>query len=326
MKNKIKFILIAVNILITFFIFSEEENEVGKTTINKTIIKIGEKITISNELFNIKQVKVLWKDATLSNEKGEIISYKDYYSKSGSLFLDVVITFFEPGEYENFYVTIPLLTDDDETLYFYSKETTITVNELLTTEEKENIGKAEQIPPDLLKKEKDIAPFNFNIKPYIWIIVLVVLIAIIIVISIILIMKFIKKKKSPIKQKIEKKEPYKDFLYAINNINFKESDDRIATETKLSLLTEALKELIHEEFLTGAYSETTRELIHSLRKINFDAALTNEINRIFTKLDMIKFAKAPFLLTELENYFADTKNLGSSINERYKELNTNQLS
>jgi len=319
-NNKIKFILVVINFLSIFLIFSEEGNEVGKTTVSKTSIKIGEKITISNELFNIKNVKVLWKDVTLSDERGEIINYKDYYSKSGSLFLEVVITFFEPDEYKDFYVTIPFLTDDDETVYFYSKEMTITVNELLTAEEKENIKKAEQIPPDLLKKEKDIAPFNFNIKPYISIIILTILILIIIVITIILITKFIKKKKDPIKQKIDKKDPYQEFLSTIKNIEFKESDDRVTTEIKLSLLTETLRVLIHKEFLTGAYSETTRELIHSLRKINFAPSLTNEINRIFTKLDMIKFAKAPFLLTELENYLIDIKNLGNDINEIYLEL------
>jgi hypothetical protein len=319
MKKKIKLFLAIINLLITFFIFSNESNEIGKTTINKTSIKIGEKITINNELFNIENVKVLWKDAVSSDKNGEIISYNDYY-KSGSLFLDVVITFFEPGEYENFYITIPLATDDDEIIYFYSRETTINVGELLTTEEKASIEKAEQIPQDLLRKDKNIAPFNFNIKPYIWIIVLVIIIVVIIIITIILIRKFIKKKKEPIKQKIEKREPYQEFLSTIKNIDFKESDDRVATETKLSLLTEALRVLIHEEFLTGAYSETTRELILSLRKINFNAALTNDINRIFTKLDMIKFAKAPFLLTELENYLTEIENLGGNIDGLYKQF------
>ncbi len=313
-----KTIISLIILFISFNLFSAEGNDVGKTTIDKTSIKIGEKITISNELFNIKDVKILWKDVTLSSDKGEIISYKDYY-KANSLFLDVVVTFFEAGEYDNFYVTIPIVNSDNETLYFYSKETTISVIELLTAEEKANIEKAEQIPPDLLKPEKDIAPFNFNIKPYIWIIVLVIALIAIIIISIILIRKFSKRKKGPVIEKVKKSEPYEEFLSTIRGIEFNDSDERIVMETKLSLLSEALRGLINEEFLSGAYSETTRELIYSLRKINFDATLTNEINRIFNKLDMIKFAKAHVILDELNGYLSEIKKLGLDINDLYKQ-------
>ena len=168
-----------------------------------------------------------------------------------------------------------------------------------------------------LKEEKPQAKINFNISFFVKIVFLVILLVIIGMILYYFLYKVIMKKKHS--ESIIKIPPYPKFLAHLEKISFNKKDDRNIIEKKLSELTEILKELIYEDFTFNAISETTTELLMSLREIDFDSNIADALKKNFDEIDMIKFAKAPVEFSNLNAYIQIIKKLGNKIHN-YKLL------
>lgn len=319
--KRILFLLIFVNIAFCFF--AETTDDAIVTNISKTEIKIGEKINLTIKIPHIKDVKVLWEDISYSDSSVDVISKKDFY-KADCLNFDIDFTFFNPGYYDDFNFTIPISQKDGEMLYLVTDKFDITVKGELTSQEVENLKKIDDPSKIILRKEKDIVSIKFNFSPYIKIIIIVLLIIAAGLVTYFVLYRLIFKKKGDNKGVAKKLPPYENFLKNISMLCFDQNDARIITENKLSILTETLKELIYDEFSLNAPSETTRELIRSLRNLNFKEELIIEINNLFTEIDLIKFAKADYDYENLVSFLNKIKDLGSRINNYYKERNNSE--
>lgn len=303
--KKIFFSLLFLSIL--FFL-----SAIGKEKISKTNIKIGEKITLSIILQNLENVNILWQDINATNNNVEIISKKNYY-KNKNLYIEIVFTFFESGEYNDFSFTVPISQSNGEMLYLYSEKYNIKVNNPLTNEEIEVIKNLKDPGSIELKKEKGQAKFPFYFSFYLKVLIIIIIILIFALISYYFFYKFIMNKKQ--KEKYDNISPYHIFLAKIEMIVFKKNDGRKIIEKKLSEVTEIFKELIYKELSLNAPSETTRELIISLRKISLDSEIIKSIEVLLYKIDMIKFAKAPTDLDKLYSYLKSIKEFGKKIHD-----------
>ena len=283
---------------------------IGKEKISKTDIKIGEQINLTIILQDLENVNILWEDMNSTNNNVETISKKNYY-KNKNLFIEIVFTFFESGEYNDFSFTIPINQTNGEMLYLYSEKYNIKVNNPLTKEELDTINNIKDPTSIELKKEKEQAKFPFYFSFYIKIIIFIIIILIFALISYYYLYKYIMNKKS--KEKYENIPPYQMFLAKLEMILFEKNDDRKTIEKKLSELTEIFKELIFRELSLNAPSETTKELIISLKKANLDPDITNEINMLLDEIDMVKFAKAPTNFNKLLHYLKSIKEFGGKI-------------
>ncbi len=310
-----KRIKILIFFLINFFLYSEEDII---TDINKTDIKIGEKIILTTKIKDLKEVEVLWQDITASDASVDIISKKDFF-KDNYLNLEIIFTFYDSGNYNDFFFTIPIKEKDGEMLYLETKKFNISATGVLKEEDKNVIRNIDDPSKIELKKEKEQEKFNFKFGFILKIVLLIIALIFIGLVLYYFLHKYIMKLKPKDKEFVKKLPPYEKFLYDIERVNFQVNDQRIVVEEKLSILTEALKELITTEFNMNAIAETTKELIINLREINFDTEITNSINRLFSEMDMIKFAKAPYDYDKLLYYYNNIKELGAKINSLYKE-------
>jgi hypothetical protein len=98
----------------------------------------------------------------------------------------------------------------------------------------------------------------------------------------------------------------------------------------LSGISCALKELITQTFnfdaQLNAKSETTRELLRSMRNANIDDVLVSNIAAVFNSMDMVKFAKANINQDVFNDYVQNIRQFGSKINEIGKqELNNENI-
>jgi cbb3-type cytochrome oxidase subunit 3 len=285
-------------------------SSIGKEKISKTNIKIGEQINLTIVLQNLDNVNILWEDMNSTNNNVETISKKNYY-KNKNLFIEIVFTFFESGEYNDFYFTIPISQSNGEMLYLYSEKYNIKVENPLTKEKLDAIKNIKDPTSIELKKEKEQAKFPFYFSFYFKIILLIFLILIIALVIYYYLYKYIMNKKQ--NKNSENIPPYQMFLAKLEMILFKKNDDRKSIEKKLSELTEIFKELIYKELSLYATSETTKELIISLRKTNLDLEITKAINILLDEIDMIKFAKAPTDINKLLFYVKSIKKFGGEI-------------
>ena len=106
------------------------------------------------------------------------------------------------------------------------------------------------------------------------------------------------------------------------------SADRKETEVNLSGMSCALKELITQTFnfetQSNAKSETTRELLHSMRRENIDDVLISNIGAVFNSMDMVKFAKANINQEVFDDYAKNIREFGNKINELGKKGDENE--
>ena len=127
-------------ILFSFLLYSDETDDSIISTITKTKIKIGERITLIIKIRDLHDGKVLWEDMNFSESKTEIIVKKDYYNKK-ILHFKIIFTFFDPGDYNNLICTIPISTSAGKILYLESDKYNITVENPLTKDEIETLKK-----------------------------------------------------------------------------------------------------------------------------------------------------------------------------------------
>lgn len=301
--------------LINIFLYSNEEI---LTDIDKTEIKIGEKIILITKIKNLKDVEILWQDIVPSDASVDIISKRDF-SKNDYLNLEIIFTFFNTGVYTDLFFTIPIKEKDGEMIYLETKKFTINVSGVLKEEDKNIIRNITDPSKIELKKEKEQEKFNFKFDFILKILAIILGIILLGAILYYFLYKYLFKINPKDKEFVKKLSPYEKFLYTIERINFDINEERILVEEKLSILTEALKELITNEFNMNAISETTKELIINLREINFNIEITNIINKLFNEIDMVKFAKASYDYDRLLYYYNTIKELGVKINSIYKE-------
>jgi hypothetical protein len=301
-----------------FRLFSDSSDDII-SEITKSSIKIGKKAVITTKLSGMKDMKILWQDLSKSEADIEVLSTKDSYIKD-YLNLEIVFTSFKPKEYVDLYFTIPMVDPAGESFYLETKKYSISVNGVLSPTDLE-AAKSIQDPSKIeLKPEKGQEKFSFNFRPYAAVIVTILIaLACAAVIFYLLYNYFIKKKFKEVKK--ADISPYERFLASMNMIVFEPDEDRKESEYKLSVLSESLKELIFGEFMISAPSETTRELIRALKLNNFDEDVTFIINKLFTEMDMIKFAKAPYDFDRLHFFYEKIKELGGRIHELYKYQN-----
>ncbi|MCK4799207.1 MAG: hypothetical protein KAT05_17675 [Spirochaetes bacterium] len=290
--------------------YSDGTNDSIISTISKTNIKIGEKITLLLKVPDLKDVKVLWEDMSELHQEVEIYSKKDFY-KGKYLNFEIIFTFFYSGDYEGFIFTIPISTPDGEMLYLETDKYNIIVESPLTEEEIENLKNIKDPSKIELRKEKEQVKIAFHFSTYIKIILFIIgFILLAMIIYYFLYKKIMKKRKE---DEIKKLPPYQRFLADLEIILFDVKDDRKIVEKKLSELTEILKELIYGELFFNAPSETTKELIISLKQTEFDPNIIAILNDLFNEIDMIKFAKAPVNYDRLKYYVDTIRKLGNKI-------------
>jgi hypothetical protein len=313
MNLNIKKIFFSFIFLLVLFCISG----IGKEKISKKNIKIGEQINLTIILKDLKDVNILWEDMNSTYSTVETISKKNYF-KNKNLYIEITFTFFESGEYNGFSYTIPISQPNGEMLYLYSEKYNIKVENTLTKEELDTIKNIKDTTSIKLKKEKDQAHFPFYFSFYFKIFLIIIVILIIALVLYYFIYNYIMKKNQ--KEKYDNIPPYQMFLVKLEKILFTKNDDRKVIEKKLSELTEIFKELIHNELSSNAPSETTKELMISLRKINLDSNITKEINQLLNEIDMVKFAKAPVEYNRLLLYLKSIKNFGNEIHNYKKSL------
>ena len=315
----IRILLTTIIILtgISFLFPDETEDFITKNTkLTKTDIKIGEKINLTVKIPNLENAKVLWEDMTYTDASCDVLSKKEFY-KDKLFNIDIEYTFFDAGTYKDFLFTIPISVKGGDVLYLTTNKYTINVASPLTNEEIENIKSILDPSKIELRKEKEQAKFNFVILPYLKVILIILFVILAgLVIYFFLYRKFGKLKGT--EASVKKLPPYEQFLADISRIEFGINDSRIETENKLSLLTEILKELIYREYSLNAPSETTRELVTSLKQINFNDEILLEINRLFFEIDMIKFARSEYDYDGLVFFLGAIKSLGERINTIYR--------
>ncbi|MBN2547399.1 MAG: hypothetical protein JXB50_16465 [Spirochaetes bacterium] len=320
MKKKAVFLFISLLFIIK--LYPDQTDDFIKSKISKTNIKLGEKIkltvTITDEKF--KESKVFWNNLTFSNNKAEVLSYKDSYNNK-TLSLEIIFTFYEAGNYKDFSLTIPVSSKDEELFNLITERYTIEVASPLSLEEIETIKKIKDPSKIELKKEKPQAKMPFRFSFYIKVILIILLIVLIGLLTYYFIYKLIFKSKE--KHSQNNLSPYENFLVKIEKLNFSINDDRKKVEIKLSQMSEILKELIFMEFSFNAPSETTNELILTLRNIYFDQNLIVRIKDILEETDLIKFAKAKYEIENLENKKETLKKLGTEIHQ-YKLVQINK--
>jgi len=315
-----KFLILYFILLSAIYINADQTDDSIKSKISKTKIKLGEKITLNISIpgENFKEYKIVWGELNSSNGKSETISQKDSYINK-TLHLEIVFTFYEAGTFKDFTFTVPISIKDQEMMYLTTDKYEIEVSSPLTDEELENIKKIKDPSKIELKKEKLQEKMPFIFSGYIKIILIVLLIILIGLILYYIVYKMIfKNREGKIEQ--NKLSPYENFLAKLEIINFDKNDDRKTIELKLSELTEIVKELIFLEFALNAPSETTKELIYSLRNINFENNLILSIKSLLEEIDMIKFAKASYDFDRLIYQKEAIRKLGNNIHQYNLDL------
>lgn len=316
-------------VLFLFFLslnlFSVESINV-KSEISKSEAKLGEKILLKMffEDNRVKDTKILWNKIVFNNGVPEVLSYKDEV-KNNILNVEITLAFYDAGEYKDFNVELMASIKDEVLFKLVSNKYDIKIISPLTDEEIEVIKKIEDKSKIELKKQKEQAEIPFQFSFY-----LIILLIGLGIILLFLIMYYIfynlifKKKNDKVASLIP---PYEEFLSKVEKVKFEKNEDRKETELKLSLLTEYLKELIYKEFSFNAPSETTKELINSLREQAFTPELITSIRNLLEEIDLIKFAKAPYDIENLNEQKKKIVKLGQEIHlyKKSKEVGEKKL-
>jgi len=321
--RKIYFFFLFTLILINSksYIFSDENNKIV-TKISRKKIMIGEKIKLTVKISNLLNTNILWEEMSSSHSNVEIYSKNSFY-KSDILNLEIIFSFFDEGTIKDFTFTIPLVSSEGELLYLNTSKYTIKVVNQLSEEEISNIKNIKDPSKIELKKEKKQAKIPYKFSFHIKIIILIIFLIFFGSLLYYILYKIIKKKL--FKDKNISIPPFDDFLREISIIDFLNTDDRKTIENKLSYLTEILKKLIYKEFSFNAVSETTTELIFSLRNINFKEDIITDIQNTLMEIDLIKFAKGNFDIKKLKFFIKSVKELGINIHNYKLSIDQNNI-
>lgn len=310
-----RFFFITIFILtFLFYLFPTVEGFTAKSSISKNELKLGEQaiFTFYFQDSRAKDAKPLWNSLYISDNNIEVISYKDMVEKE-NLVLEVVFASYEPGDYKDVYLEINLSINDQVLIKLTTEKYDIKVSFPLTEEEIQVIKKIDDKTKIELKKEKEQAEIPFQFAFYLKVIFFIILTILLIIVAYYIFYKILFKKNNLSQSNLLP--PYEDFLAKVERITFNKDQSRSEIELKLSELTEILKELIYRDFSLNAPSETTRELVISLRELSFEPQLIINIRSVLEEIDLIKFAKAPYDIDRLLEQKEKVKKIGSIIHQ-----------
>lgn len=320
---KKRFILITAILFILSALFAEDKKTIDSFSLNKTEIKLGEKI---NFQFSIpandktEKYEILTEEFTVTRPF-EILSVNYKKLSDNTTIVSGEMTSFTSGELKDIKISVPVSFSDGTVTIFSTENQTFNVAPVFTDEEKEALEKIED--PSTIELCSSLPQEKFRLYFESWLILILVVIAL--AIATVLIYQHIIKKlhtKTPDSEKntdpLDKLSAYEKFLFTMEN-NCKYSSERKETEIKLSEMSSALKELIMYTFNfetpLNTKSETTRELLFSMRRENIDDVLISNIGAVFNSMDMVKFAKANIDQNVFNDYVKNIREFGSKINE-----------
>jgi len=287
--------------------------------LSKNKIKIGEKTTLLIKVYDIENVRVLWEEMSVSIPNISFIKKLDYY-KSKVFCLELIFTVFEGGEYSDLFFEIPILKNEDGSIiYIKTRKLILNVESPLSEKEIETIKNISDPSSIEIKKEKGAADLPFFFSFYLKIILIVLFLAALALLGYHFFYKHI------IKGKFGKNiilSPYEKFLFRMEKIHFTENESRASVDKKLSELSEAFKELVYNDFKLNALSETTKELLISLRTFSVNEEIVHKVSALFNDMDLVKFAKAPVSINKLDIFYSSLKDIGSEIHGYKNELDS----
>ena len=331
---KKKYLWIIAILLVSSMLFGEETLPVTDFSVNKTEILLGGKINFqfSIEAVNKENSYEILNEEFRISHPFEIISI-DYKKLSNQTTLvSGEMTSFIPGEQKDIKMSVPVSFSDGTVAIFSTDNQTFNVLPVLTKEEEEALKKVED--PSTIELRASLPQEKFRLYFEGWLL-LALIVVILSILAVIIYRRVIKKLRSKMLSEeescdsLDKLSPYEKFLFMMET-NSTYSADRKETEAQLSGMSCALKELITQSFnfdaQSNAKSETTRELLRSMRQENIDDVLISNIAAVFNSMDMVKFAKANINQDVFNDYVQNIRQFGSKINEIGKqELNNENI-
>jgi hypothetical protein len=331
---KKKYLWIIAILLVSSMLFGEETLPVTDFSVNKTEILLGGKINFqfSIEAVNKENSYEILNEEFRISHPFEIISI-DYKKLSNQTTLvSGEMTSFIPGEQKDIKMSVPVSFSDGTVAIFSTDNQTFNVLPVLTKEEEEALKKVEDPSTIELRASLPQEKFRLYFEGWLLLALIVVILSILAVIIYRYVIKRLRSKMLSEEEScdpLDKLSPYEKFLFMMET-NSAYSADRKETEIRLSGISCALKELITQTFnfdaQLNAKSETTRELLRSMRNANIDDVLVSNIAAVFNSMDMVKFAKANINQDVFNDYVQNIRQFGSKINEIGKqELNNENI-
>ena len=331
---KKKYLWIIAILLVSSMLFGEETLPVTDFSVNKTEILLGGKINFqfSIEAVNKENSYEILNEEFRISHPFEIISI-DYKKLSNQTTLvSGEMTSFIPGEQKDIKMSVPVSFSDGTVAIFSTDNQTFNVLPVLTKEEEEALKKVED--PSTIELRVSLPQEKFRLYFEGWLL-LALIVIVLSILAVIIYRRVIKRLRSKMLSEeescdpLDKLSPYEKFLFMMET-NSAYSADRKETEIRLSGISCALKELITQTFnfdaQLNAKSETTRELLRSMRNANIDDVLVSNIAAVFNSMDMVKFAKANINQDVFDDYVQNIRQFGSKINEIGKqELNNENI-
>jgi hypothetical protein len=331
---KKKYLWIIAILLVSSMLFGEEILPVTDFSVNKTEILLGGKINFqfSIEAVNKENSYEILNEEFRISHPFEIISI-DYKKLSNQTTLvSGEMTSFIPGEQKDIKMSVPVSFSDGTVAIFSTDNQTFNVLPVLTKEEEEALKKVEDPSTIELRASLPQEKFRLYFEGWLLLALIVIVLSILAVIIYRYVIKRLRSKMLSEEEScdpLDKLSPYEKFLFMMET-NSAYSADRKETEIRLSGISCALKELITQTFnfdaQLNAKSETTRELLRSMRNANIDDVLVSNIAAVFNSMDMVKFAKANINQDVFNDYVQNIRQFGSKINEIGKqELNNENI-
>lgn len=330
MKKKFLWIIVALSI--SFTLFCEEKFPTKDFSLSKTEILLGEKINFQFSIVpndETKKYEILTEEFSII-APFEILSID--YKKLGNnaTLVSGEMTSFTAGELKDINMSVPVSFSDGTVAIYQTDNQTFNVKPVLTKEEEEALKKIEDPSTIELRASLPQEKFRLYFEGWLIFILIVVVLAILAVIIYRIIIKKLKSKTSDNQKEsnpLNNLSAYEKFLFMMET-HCIYSADRKETEVNLSGMSCALKELITQTFnfetQSNAKSETTRELLHSMRRENIDDVLISNIGAVFNSMDMVKFAKANINQEVFDDYAKNIREFGNKINELGKKGDENE--
>lgn len=320
---KKKYLLITAALFIFAALFAEEKKIADNFSLNKNEIKLGEKISFQFSIVandKAEKYEILTEEFTVTHPV-ELLSVNYKKLSDNTTLVSGEITSFVSGELKDIKMSVPVSFSDGTVIIFSTENQTFNVAPVFTAEEEEALKKVED--PSTIELRSPLPQEKFRLYFGNWLI-LILVIVILAIVAVLIYQRVIKKLHSKTSDNEKETDPldklsaYEKFLFMMEN-NCKYSADRKETEIKLSGMSSALKELITQTFnfetTQNAKSETTRELLYSMRRENIDDVLISNIGAVFNSMDMVKFAKASIDQNVFNDYVKNIREFGSKINE-----------
>lgn len=318
--------LVVLYSLLFFSLFSNPVVSINDFFVDKTEILVGIKIhfTFSIHPESSEEYSILTEEFFLPSP-AELLEIQ-YLPKQGKQTTEIkgIFSIYESGEFQDLFFQVPVSFKNGEVINYRTNTFSIKVSDLLTKEEKAALKEIKDTASVELRPELPQEKFRFYFEGFLLFALIVLLLTFLSLILYRFLLKKRKQKKGALsaeeKDALSHLTPFEKFTFIIENLQL-ESENRKELELKLSMMSGALKELIHRSFHFNATSETTRELLSSMRKEGLDDVLVSNIAAVFQSMDMVKFARADINKEVFQEYRKNIKSFGYSINQTANSRN-----